>query len=76
MNTLKPIIKFLAGLFILLAATVGAYYLGKEFCSFVFEFEAKEATSIIPIWFTGICLEVLACTFLSIAYAIGDRLLD
>ena len=76
MNTITPIIKFLVGLCLIIAATVGAYYLGKEFCSFVFEFEAKEVSSIIPIWFTGICLESLTCMFLYIAYAIGDRFLD
>jgi hypothetical protein len=73
---MKPILKFLVGFCIIIATTVGAYYLGKEFCSYVFEFEAKELPDIILIWFAGIFLQAFICIFLFVAYSIGDKLLD
>jgi hypothetical protein len=72
----KYTLTFLLGLSVVLICTVGAYYAGKEFILFIKTDYYVREEALLPIWFTGICLEAIFVCLMLLAYKIGEAILD
>jgi hypothetical protein len=79
-NTLKELaigaLKLILGITVLLALTVGAYYLGKHFIILCGGTPPGREGLYIPEWIAGLILELLIAVFLFLSYKIGERILE
>lgn len=77
MNTfLIHTLTFILGLSVVLICSVGAYYAGKELMLYLNPGHHVRNSDLIPLWFTGICLEAIFVCLMLLAYKIGEAILD
>lgn len=73
---MKPILKFLVGFCIIIATTVGAYYIGEATMLFLNPDYNIRRPDIIPLCVTGMIIEFVLVLILILAYRIGQLILD